>query len=289
MLPVLGIEASEPVARAAFGPLARVEEEILTPPDRPAFHSWVRTLLAPQLARVGREPKPDEADDTRTLGALLLRLLADAAADGETIAYLRAMTDAYLADPASVDPALADVALPVAARHGDATLYARLTAALDKASAPAMHDQVEHALALVRDPAPLQRTLRRLLNRRSGTRICSASSSRRWPIPRRDRSCGPSSRTTSTKSSHGLARCPPARLCTCPGRSATPRCATMPPGSSRRTRWRGLRWQPESRAGNDMHPHAPARGPNPVRVAASTERGKSTVSAGRSREPRRLA
>jgi aminopeptidase N len=163
MLPVLGIEASEPVARTAFSPLARIEEEILTPAETPAFHSWVRTLLAPQVARIGREPKPDEADDTRTLRALLLRLVADAAADGETIAYLRTLTDAYLANPASVDPALADVALPVAARHGDAALYERLTAALDKASAPAMHDQLERALALFREPALLQRTLQRLL------------------------------------------------------------------------------------------------------------------------------
>jgi len=163
MLPALGIEASAPVAREAFGPLAKIEEDILTPADRPAFHSWVRTLLAPQLARIGREPKSDEADDTRTLRALLLRLLADAAADGDTLAYLRTVTDAYLANPTSVDPALAEAALSVTARHGDAALYDRFTAALDKASTPAMHDQLETALARFQDPALLQRTLQRML------------------------------------------------------------------------------------------------------------------------------
>ena len=163
MLPALGIEDSEPVARTAFSPLAKIEEEILPPADRPAFHSWVHTLVAPQLARIGRDPKPNEADDTRTLRALLLRLLADAAADGKTIAYLRTLTDAYLANPGSVDPALADAALRVAARHGDTALYDRLTAALDKASTPAIHDQLESALARFQDPALLQRTLQRLL------------------------------------------------------------------------------------------------------------------------------
>ncbi len=163
LLQAFGVETSGTVAEVAFAPLNRVVDEVLLPADPAPFQRWALAFLRPQLAAVGREPKNGEPEDTRTLRALTLRLLANTAEDRDTIEYLTALATRYLADPTSIDPSLVDVALNVTARHGDAALYDRISAALDATTDPAVHAQLEGALARFVSPALVDRTLKRML------------------------------------------------------------------------------------------------------------------------------
>jgi puromycin-sensitive aminopeptidase len=162
LLQSFGVETSEPVAEVAYAPLASIVDEVLPPAEKPAFARWAGGLLRPQLAAVGREPRPGEPEDTSKLRALTLRLLANVANDREAVDYLSALATRYIADPTSVDPSLVDVALSVAARHGDSALYERMLAALETTKDPAMHAQLEDALARFVTPALVERTLQRL-------------------------------------------------------------------------------------------------------------------------------
>jgi aminopeptidase N len=162
LLQSFGVETSAPVAEVAFAPLPSIVDEVLPPAEKPAFARWAGGLLRPQLAAVGREPRPGEPEDTSKLRALTLRLLANVANDREAIDYLSGLAARYIADPTSVDPSIVDVALSVAARHGDSALYGRMLAALETAKDPAMHAQLEDALARFVTPALVERTLQRL-------------------------------------------------------------------------------------------------------------------------------
>ena len=163
LLQSFGVETSMRVAEVAFAPLNTVIDEVLRPPEKPAFQRWALNFLRPQLSAVGREPKAGEDEDARQLRALILGLMANVAGDRATIDYLTGLATRYVADPSSIDPALADVALGVAARNGDAALYDRMLAAVETAGNPAIHAQLEETLAQFVTPALVARTLQRML------------------------------------------------------------------------------------------------------------------------------
>jgi aminopeptidase N len=163
LLQSFGVETSARVAQVAFAPLRTVIDEVLQSSDKPAFQRWALDFLRPQLSAVGREPKAGEDEDARQLRALILGPLANVAGDRETIDYLSGLATRYLADPSSIDPALADVALAVAARNGDAAFYERVLAAVETARNPAIHEQLEETLAQFATPALIERTLQRML------------------------------------------------------------------------------------------------------------------------------
>ena len=163
MLPALGVESAVPVAQVAFRPLRGIADELIAEADRAAFGAWAAGIVRPQLDAVGREPRPAESEDVRTLRALALGLMASVARDQPTISYLTELAARFIAEPASVDSSLVNAALDAAVWNGDAALYERILAALERATDPLVHEKLEGALARFRQPALLERTLERAL------------------------------------------------------------------------------------------------------------------------------
>jgi len=134
-------------------------ERLVDGPARERFAARVRALVTPALDRLGREPRDDDDDRSRTLRGVLTSTAALIGDDAATIALCRQRLDAYLADPGSVEASLAAAALAVGATLGDEALYDRLLAAFRSAGNPQDRERLQFSLARFRDPALLHRTL----------------------------------------------------------------------------------------------------------------------------------
>ncbi len=126
----------------------------------PALHTRVATLVGPARARLGAEPGPDDDDRTRSLRGILLQA---AALLGDDAAVARArsvdLLEAFLTDPASVDPSLGSAALVVSATLGDQALHDRLVERFRASDNPQDRERLLLALSRFRDAGCLQRTL----------------------------------------------------------------------------------------------------------------------------------
>jgi hypothetical protein len=90
----------------------------------------------------------------------LLWWLAVYGNDPRIQAYAGELADAYLADPASVEPGLSGVALEiVAATAGDRALFARIRKRLDATTVPVERTRLFAALGRLRDPALAEEAL----------------------------------------------------------------------------------------------------------------------------------
>jgi aminopeptidase N/puromycin-sensitive aminopeptidase len=129
-----------------------------TPAQRAAISTWLRTIIAPEYAKL---PPPSESDspNTRELRAHLFGALGYYAKDPTVLAQAREITEKYLADPASVDGTLGQTALEVAARNGDAALFDQLQKVAETSTNPEMQEGALRLLAEFEDPALVQRSL----------------------------------------------------------------------------------------------------------------------------------
>ena len=163
MVKALGLERSEPVTQVAWQPLEFIDQEIVDAADRPAYQRWVRELMAPQLAALGRTKQASDTEAALKTRARVLARLAIVGHDAETIAELKQLAEQYLQDPDAVDPSVVDVAIDSATMYGDEAFQIRMIAALDKAARPDVRSRLDYGLAGFTSPALLDRTLQRTL------------------------------------------------------------------------------------------------------------------------------
>src|ERR1700733_9186366 len=81
-------------------------------PDRPAYRAYARGLLAPVLARVGWDAKPDDTPDVVLLRGSLVRTLGRFE-DPAVVAEAKKRFATFLTAPASLPPSLQDAVLAV--------------------------------------------------------------------------------------------------------------------------------------------------------------------------------
>lgn len=136
-----------------------ISEDVVTDADRDAWRQWVGTTMRRWLPAGGWTAAQNESDEQRELRATVLGVLGNDADDAETIAGAREIAARYLDDPHSYDATLAEVAVGIAARHGDAALFDRFLAAWKSASTPELRSRWATALLSFRDPALTQRAL----------------------------------------------------------------------------------------------------------------------------------
>jgi alanyl aminopeptidase len=174
-------ETSRLVWTGILDALVVIDLALVTEAARPAFARTVRELIGPTARRIGFGPRPVavESDDDKLLRESLLTALAQLGEDPWALAEAARLARVWLASlggtmaagteasPAPADPAgeqivtadLARIALPLAARRGDATLWNQLVAVLARPVSPETRLLVLSGLTGFDDPILVERTL----------------------------------------------------------------------------------------------------------------------------------
>jgi aminopeptidase N/puromycin-sensitive aminopeptidase len=126
--------------------------------ERAALAAWIRSTFAPEYARLGTPAETDSAN-TRELRAQLFSLLSNYGKDPAVLAQAREVAAKYLADQGSVDATLGQTALAIAARNGDAALFAQLQKINETSTNPELQVSALRLLAEFENPELLQRAL----------------------------------------------------------------------------------------------------------------------------------
>ncbi|HEX6881465.1 MAG TPA: M1 family metallopeptidase, partial [Terriglobales bacterium] len=137
-----------------------VSRYLVSDQDRAGFQQWVRSFFDPILKDIGMEPKEGETAEVKSLRPRLYAILGGTAGeDPDVVAESRKLTQEYMKDPESVPGDLSEVAVHIAAAHGDAALYDQYRAKLKEAKTPQEYYTYFYALSDFRDPVLLEKTL----------------------------------------------------------------------------------------------------------------------------------
>jgi len=146
-------DANPDVVAAVVGNLGKVRQAFVPDALRGPFAVYVRRTLGPALERFGMEPRAGEPEAVALFRPQLLGWLGDEGNDPRVVAYANRLADAYLQDPASVDPSLAGVALGLTAKHGDAALFDTFRQRFEASTSPAQRERFLNALGAFDAPA----------------------------------------------------------------------------------------------------------------------------------------
>ncbi|OGF17284.1 MAG: hypothetical protein A2W00_14100 [Candidatus Eisenbacteria bacterium RBG_16_71_46] len=152
LLAPFGADPEPRVVRAFIGSLEQVADPLVEPATEAAFAGYVRSTLGPALERIGLDPQADEPEAVALLRPDLMRWVAERGKDARVQAHADSLALRALAGEA-VDPALADVALGLAARHGDRALFDACRHHFETAAQPADRLRYLEALGRFEDPA----------------------------------------------------------------------------------------------------------------------------------------
>jgi aminopeptidase N len=152
-------DSNSAVLDELFKQIGYIHDYLVTDADRKSYELWVRQLLAPMAAEIGWEPKPGEPEEHAKLRAELMTALGGIAGDPQILALARKASAEYLADPNSVNPEMAAVALRVAAGHGDEMLFDQIVQALRSPKTPEAYLNEVLALTAFTDPKLVEKTL----------------------------------------------------------------------------------------------------------------------------------
>jgi alanyl aminopeptidase len=144
--------------------LRAIDRTFVTPETRPDFARFVRALCAPTSRRLGWRSAETQSDDERFLREAILTAGGDLGEDAGTLAEASRRARAWLDSPARVDADLARIALPLAAKKGDAALFDRLVDVVMHAPSPETRVMAVAALGDFEDPALIERTLALVLD-----------------------------------------------------------------------------------------------------------------------------
>ncbi|MGA7616904.1 MAG: M1 family aminopeptidase [Thermoanaerobaculia bacterium] len=154
-LQMLGEFANDPQPRvltAVLQGLAKVDRAFVNESDRPAFARYLRKTLRPALDRYGLQKKAGEDAVVTSFRPQLLEWLGIDAADPEIRAFGKKAATSYIKDPSSIDPAIAGVALRIAAADGDQALFDTFRKGIETAESPTIRAQYLGAMSAFDDP-----------------------------------------------------------------------------------------------------------------------------------------
>ena len=130
----------------------------IDPERRAVWRRYAIGRLAPVLARVGWNARPDESAPTKVLRARLIDVLGDLG-DAATVAEARRRYAARASDPEAFPAALRRTILAVVAGHADAPTWDALRAQARAEKSPVLKDQLYRLLGSAEDDALAQRAL----------------------------------------------------------------------------------------------------------------------------------
>ena len=140
--------------------LEYIGDYLVSDADRADYERWVRRVLTPLVTKLGWQPKPGEADETKSMRAKVLHALGHAGRDPVVIEEARRRTQKALQDPSSLDPTVAGAVFSLAAEKGDAALYDSIMAKLQSKSTSLEHYYLYfQTISRFHDTRLLRRTL----------------------------------------------------------------------------------------------------------------------------------
>ena len=155
-----GSDTSPAVVETVLDGLRNVRLAFITEDLRDAYASYLRRTLHGSLERLGETPRPDDGPTVTGLRAQLMGQLGVLGRDETLRRKGLEMTKSLLANPESVDPSLADVALRLAATYNDTTLYYECRRRFENSKTPSDRRRYLGALGNFHDPALVDETLR---------------------------------------------------------------------------------------------------------------------------------
>jgi puromycin-sensitive aminopeptidase len=126
---------------------------------RQRYRTYVRALVAPALERLGWQPSAGEDELTGELRGTLIRALGNLGVDPAAVEQARSLHASALADPSSVQPAVAAAALSVVSANGGEAEYEAGLARYRASHHPQDQRRELMALSEFRDAALFDRTL----------------------------------------------------------------------------------------------------------------------------------
>lgn len=147
------------VVEEVIAALEGVSSSLVDEATRPAFRRYVASILLPLGKELGWDAKKGDTDEQKLLRRSVLLALATLAEDPWLNAEADKRSAAFLADPRSVDPDVAAIALHVAARRGGERRFEELFAAVKRAGSPGERIDTVGALGNFADKAQLRRAL----------------------------------------------------------------------------------------------------------------------------------
>jgi len=148
-----GADPEPQVVSGVVSTLNRVRLAFVPDSMAGVFAPYARRTLSPALERFGRERRPGEDEAIGAMRGELLGALARLGQDEAVAAFAREAAARYLADPASVDPGIVDAVLTLAARKGDAAMFADLQNRYEGATVPLLRRRWLTTLGAFEDPA----------------------------------------------------------------------------------------------------------------------------------------
>ena len=149
---------AEVISTALSGVSSVYENIASTPEEKAALSAWICSTFKPQFTRLG-DPSPTDSDNTRELRSDLFNFLGYYGDDHDVIVKARLIAQQYLLHPATVDPTMGQTAVTIAARYGDATLFAQLQNVYETSKKPELQEGALRLLAEFQDPTLVQRAL----------------------------------------------------------------------------------------------------------------------------------
>jgi aminopeptidase N len=146
------------VVSSAIDGLTAIKERVAaTPQEKQALETWVRENFESEYTRLG-PPSASDTPNKKQLRALLFAALGEAK-DPQILAQAREIGEKYLANPASVEPNIAQTALQITARNGDAALFDQLQKISETSTNPEIQIGALRLLAMFENPDLAKRAL----------------------------------------------------------------------------------------------------------------------------------
>ncbi len=138
-------EQSAAVLVSALNKVMDIHDEVATPAERVKLEAVVQREYAPVLAAMGGPTRREQLDRDEIRSALFTML--GIMKDPGVLAQSRQMSDELFSGKRPSDPSLIDAAVQIAATNGDAEMYARMLAVIQKTGDdPGLQAEVLHTL-----------------------------------------------------------------------------------------------------------------------------------------------
>jgi aminopeptidase N len=139
--------------------LEGVSSTLVDEGTRPAFRRYVASILLPIARELGWDTRKGDTDDQKLLRKSVLSALSTLAEDPWLDAEAEKRSVAFLANPRSIDPDMAAIALNAAAHRGGDRRFDELTGAAKRARLPEERIDAVGPLGSFADPVLLRRAL----------------------------------------------------------------------------------------------------------------------------------